>query len=46
MNAEFFRAVGALKIFVRVLGETLGIFKERDLPSDEQSYSQEQKAPS
>lgn len=45
MNAEFFGAIGAFKISVRILGETFGIFKERDLPSDEQCYSKEQKAP-
>ena len=38
MNAEFFGAIGASKISVRVLGETLGILIERDLPSDEQRY--------
>ena len=45
MDAEFFCAVGAFQISVRVLGETLGILIERDLPSDEQGYGEEQKAP-
>ena len=45
MDAEFFCAVGAFQISVRVFGETLRILKERDFPSDEQRYCQEQKAP-
>ena len=45
MHAEFFGAVGAFKISVRVLGKTLGILKKRNLPPDEKRYCQEQKAP-
>ena len=45
MYAEFFGAIGTFKISVSVLGKTLGILKERNLPPDEKRYCQEQKAP-
>ena len=45
MRAEFLRAVPALKVIVRVLGEPLRVPVKCDLPPDEQRKGKNEKAP-
>ena len=45
MGAELFRAVFAVQVFVRRLGEALGSAVERDLPAEQQKHGHSQKRP-
>ncbi len=45
VGAQFFRAVLAAKVFIRPFTEPFGMPVKGDLPADQQSYRQREKAP-